>query len=92
MTAGSDEGSSEAAKIDWSAPAELYSSKASFVTRNSRYMRFPSAVEAIRFAIEMLPRGMLVGVVIEFGDDRYEGEAIRALYHATDCPLQRKAH
>jgi hypothetical protein len=37
--------------LDWSAPAELYSSVATFKTRNSRYMRFPSAADAVRFAI-----------------------------------------
>jgi hypothetical protein len=79
------------ASIDWSAPAELYSSAATFKARNSRYMRFPSAAEAIRFAIEEMPRADLRGVAIECGDDRHEGEAIRALYYATDYPLQRDA-
>jgi hypothetical protein len=77
--------------MDWSAPAELYSSLATFQTRNSRYMRFPSTAEAIRFVVEEMPRAVLRGVAIESGDDRYEGEAIRALYYAPEYPLQRKA-
>ena len=77
--------------MDWSAPAELYSSVAKLRTHNSRYLRFPSAAEAIRFAIEEIPRENLVGVAIESGDARHEGEAIRTLYYATDYPLQREA-
>lgn len=76
--------------MDWSAPADLYSSVATFKTRNSRYMRFPTAAEAVRFAIEEMPSAALRGVAIECGDDRHEGEAIRALYLATDYPLQRE--
>jgi hypothetical protein len=76
--------------LDWSAPAELYSSVATFKTRNSRYMRFPSAADAVRFAIEEMPRAALGGVAIECGDDRYEGETIRALYDAPGYPLQRE--
>jgi hypothetical protein len=75
--------------VDWSTPAELYSSVATFKTRNSRYMRFPSAAEAIRFAIEEMSKATLRGIAIELGDDRYEGEAIRALYYASDYPLER---
>ncbi|WIY51821.1 hypothetical protein O9Z70_10020 [Devosia sp. YIM 151766] len=77
------------ASLDWSASAELYSSVATFKSRNSRYQRFPSAAEAIRFAIEEMPRATLRSVALECGDERYEGEAIRELYHAPDYPLQR---
>lgn len=77
------------AAVDYSAPAELYSSVATFKTRNSRYMRFPSAAEAIRFAIEEMPKTALRGIAIELDDDRFEGEAIRALYYASDYPLER---
>lgn len=73
--------------MNWSAPAELYSSHATLISRNSRYMRFPSAVEAIRFAVEEMPRTTLRGVAIECGDERYAGETIRALYYAPDYPL-----
>ena len=78
------------APADWSAPAELYSSVATFKMRNGRYMRFPSVAEAIRFAIEEMPRAALRGMAIECGDDRYEGETIRALYDAPEYPLQRE--
>jgi hypothetical protein len=75
---------------DYTVPAELYSGgkyKSSIV----RYRKFPSAAEAIRFAIEQVPAGDLPGLAIEFDDDRYEGEAIRTLYQAPDYPFARKA-
>ena len=75
--------------MNWSAPAELYSSVATFKTRNSRYMRFPSAADAVRFAIEEMPQAALGAIAIECDDDRYEGETIRALYDAPDYPLER---
>lgn len=75
--------------LDWSAPAELYTSVATFRTRNARYFRFPTAAEAIRFAIEELPGAALRGTAIESGDTRYEGAQIRALYDAQDYPLER---
>jgi hypothetical protein len=37
-----------------------------------------------------MPRAALGGVAIECGDDRYEGETIRALYDAPGYPLQRE--
>lgn len=77
------------AGIDYSAPAELYASGGRPRARNSRYMRFPSAAEAIRFAIEQMPGAALRGVAIETGDERYEGEAIRELYAVADYPLER---
>jgi len=76
---------------DWSAPAELYTSVATFRTRNARYFRFPTVAEAIRFAIEELPAAALRGTVMESGDTRHEGQAIRALYDAQDYPLERIA-
>ncbi len=76
--------------IDWSRPAELYSSSASFGARKSRYMRFPSLAEAIRYAVEDLPQAQMRALVLESGDDRHEGDSIRALYDAPDYPLQRE--
>lgn len=77
------------AAIDWSQPAELYSSAATFGARKSRYMRFPSAAEAIRFAVEDMSQAQMRGLALECGDTRIEGEAIRSLYYTADYPLQR---
>lgn len=76
--------------IDWPLPAELYSSVATFGIRKSRYMRFPSAAEAIQFAAEEMSPAQMRGLALECGDNRYEGDAIRALYDAPDYPLRRK--
>lgn len=73
--------------IDWSEAA--YSSAATFKPRNSRYIRFPTAADAIRYAIEDLPSSALRSLSMESGDDRHQGEAIRALYDAPDFPLER---
>lgn len=75
--------------LDWSAPAELYSSVATIQTRNARYFRFPTVAEAVRFAIEELPGAALRGTAIESDDTRYEGMHIRKLYEAADYPLER---
>jgi hypothetical protein len=74
---------------DWSLPAELYAGISSFRARNARYLRFPTAAEAVRYAIEDMPDASLRGVSIESGDNRYEGGQIRALYEAADFPLKR---
>jgi len=76
------------AAIDYASPAELYSS-GKFKSSTVRYRRFPSAAEAIRFAVEQVPSADLRSTSIEFDDNRYEGEAIRALYQAPGYPLQR---
>lgn len=75
--------------LDWATPADLYISVATFRMRNSRYMRFTTTAEAIRFAVEELPGAALRGTAIESGDFRYEGDEIRALYDAKDYPFQR---
>jgi hypothetical protein len=77
--------------IDYAAPAELYSSVASFRKRVGHYQRFATAAEAIRFAIEEMPSAALGGVSIESGDTRHEGDGIRALYNAPGYPLPRPA-
>lgn len=76
--------------INWEISSELYSGLSRFYPQNSKYLRFPSTAEAVRFAIEEMSPAALIGVSIESGDERYEGEAISALYNAADYPLSRK--
>tara|TARA_R100000365_G_C2670478_1_gene19896 strand:- start:160 stop:408 length:249 start_codon:yes stop_codon:yes gene_type:complete len=77
------------ANLDWTEPAELYAQSGAFHGRNARYFRFSSAAEAIRFAIEDMPAAALRSMAVESGDNRYEGNEIRALYDAQDYPLER---
>ena len=53
------------------------------------YRRFKSAAGAIRFAIEELPRSLLVAAALEVGDHRYDAQQIRKLYDASAYPLKR---
>ena len=76
--------------IDYSASAELYAT-ATGKLRGSRYLRFDSFAEALRFAVEQLPREALRSLIIEAGDERYDGKAVQALYEAPAYPLARPA-
>lgn len=75
-------------RFDYSMPAELFPSRR-YAKSLSRYRRFPSAAEAIRYAVEDMPAGWLVGTNLVVGGGRYEGAAIRALYDANTYPLER---
>ena len=77
------------AGLDWAEPAELYEVLGAYRARNAQYFRFSTAAEAIRFAIEDMPAAALRGMAVESGDNRYEGQEIRALYDAQDYPLKR---
>ena len=74
---------------DDAAAAELYASGTARLTGNLRYMRFPSIAGAVRYAIEQVPANRLATLVIEAGDVRFVGKAIRTLYNAPAYPLQR---
>jgi hypothetical protein len=54
------------------------------------YRRFPSAGEAIRYAIEDLPANELEGTTIETQDTRLGVADIRGLYDREDYPLPRR--
>lgn len=74
--------------IDYAAPAELFPGKRAGIS-SVRYKRFPSASEAIRYAIEDMHRDLLNGATLEIKGRRYPGAQIRALYDAPAYPLQR---
>ena len=68
--------------IDFNAPAELFVRATLRKGQPVRYRRFDRASEAIRFAVEELSENESQAAVIEVGEVRYEGTAIRALYEA----------
>ena len=79
------------APFDYFAEAELF-----FVKRkNSRrkpaeYKRFAQASLAIRFVIEEIRPGLLVGATLEVDGARFDCDEIRRLYRSVDCPLPRR--
>jgi hypothetical protein len=54
------------------------------------YRKFPTLAEAVRFAIEDLPSGMMHAIA-ETEYDRFEDVSLRALYDADQYPLPRVA-
>jgi hypothetical protein len=79
------------AEFDYSAAAELFPTRRRLPRREPlRYKRFVHAAEAIRFAIEDLPRESLAGAFLEVDERRYSSEDIRRLYDNVKYPLTRR--
>ena len=76
--------------FDYKASAELYPSKSLFKTRQVKYQRFSSAAEALKYAMEDMPAELLRGSLLEVGEERYEGAAIKELYESDAYPLPRR--
>ena len=69
-------------------PTELFSARR---RQPLGYKRFAQAADAIRFAMEEVPRECLAGAFLEVDGERYGGEDIRRLYESAEYPLARRA-
>ena len=76
--------------FDYTTPAELFMAKRKGGSRQPLvYRRFPSAAEAIRFAVEEFPAVHTLGVWLQVGDERFDSDDIQRLYENDEYPLQR---
>ena len=74
--------------FDYSAPAELFLSKPAKGSR-TKYRRFATAAEALRYAVEDLRTPKAFGAWLEVGDKRFNSIEIQRLYEAEDYPLRK---
>jgi hypothetical protein len=77
-------------KFNYDALAELYPSRRYAKSQQAQYRRFDRAADAIRYVVEEMPAKSTIGSFLEIDEQRFEGEAIRALYDAPDYPLLRQ--
>ena len=82
----------DAAKpFDYEAVAELFPTRnRKFNRQFTRYRRFDSAAEALRFAIEELPQQLLLGACLEVEEERFDSNEMRRLYDSAEFPLARR--
>ena len=71
--------------FDYSAPAELFLAKPAKGSR-TKYRRFATAAEALRFAVEDLRIPKAFGAWLEVGDKRFNSTEIERLYEALPKP------
>jgi hypothetical protein len=75
--------------FDYNAPAELFPSRSRAGRSRSRYMRFNTAAEGLRFVIEELPATAALGAYLVIDDARFGVEEMRYLYENAGYPLTR---
>ena len=73
--------------FDYNAPAELFLAKPTKGSR-TKYRRFATAAEAIRYAVEDLRTPKAFGAWLEVGDERFNSIEIQRLYEASDYRLR----
>src|SRR5258708_27123386 len=75
--------------FNYSAPAELFPSRIKKSRTKTRYMRFDTAAEAVRFAVEDIAPPALLGAYLEVDETRFGIQEIHALYRSAAFPLKR---
>jgi hypothetical protein len=85
--------------FDYGMPAELFMGKprprrtgqqGPTGQQGLSYRRFPTAAEAIRFAVEDLPAVLTLGPRLQVGDEQFDSLEIQRLYERDDYPLRRR--
>ena len=74
--------------LDYNVPAELFLAKPAKGSR-TKYRRFATAAEALRYAVEDLRIPKAFGAWLELGDERFDSSEIQRLYEADDYPLRK---
>jgi hypothetical protein len=74
--------------FDYNAPAELFLPEPAKGSR-TKYRRFATAAEALRYAVEDLRIPKAFGASLEVGDERFNSSEILRLYEADDYPLRK---
>ena len=74
--------------FDYGAPAELFLSKPAKGHR-TKYRRFATAAEAIRYTVEDLRTPPAFGVWLQVGDERFNSVEIQRLYEDGEYPLRK---
>jgi hypothetical protein len=81
-------GQSSDMSFDYSAPAELFLAKPMKGSR-SKYRRFETAAEALRYAVEDLRTPRAFGAWLQVGDQRFNSVEIQRLYEDGEYPLRK---
>jgi hypothetical protein len=78
-------------EFDYDSPAELFTPKRGGrgLRQPINYRRFPTAAEAIRFAVEEFRAVRTFGAWMPVEDQRYNGDEICQLYESEGYPLHR---
>jgi hypothetical protein len=78
--------------FDYSSAAELFSTRGRKQRRHAHsYRRFARAADAVRYAIEELPRDLLLGAYLQVEEERFGCAGIQKLYDSGRYPLKRAA-
>jgi hypothetical protein len=70
-------------------PAEVFTT-GGFKVKKMTYLRFPTGAEAIRHVIERSHPAGLRGTIVQVGEERFDGQEVRALYLSSAYPLPRQ--
>lgn len=77
--------------FSYTTSAELFPAAVRKKRRGSfSYRRFETAADAIRFAMEELPKETLTGTYLQVDEARFDHSGIRSLYQSESFPLPRK--